>query len=339
MRLNYEKVAMAIRTELLVDLAARYVGNTASIVYKGLLQVLEEKQSHCFDEFDANVYQDEDLLPEANVYVTSSEILSKLDVNLDLSKELPPDDCDVTNGVADGESDSEDEDDSSANHNGATATTLRREWQVEQHIGMLCDDPRQFATAADSTRGGPWRVRFRQLCRHLLQQEIEDAVVSRWGTQALRIVRLLHARGRLEEKDICEWAMLKVKDVRLITRAMQEAGYLDAQEVPRDNTRQASRSIFLWFFDQEDVQRMLLHDTYKCMARLLQRRDVERASIKTLLDKAERIGSAEKKAKLLSKDEKLALKMWERKETKLLVQVARHDNVVALLRDFLPDHK
>lgn len=325
---------MALRTDRLVDLAARYVGETTSKVYKGLLQVLEEKQARCFDDLESNIYDEDVDLPDLKFSATSAEILSKLDPTLDLSRELAPIEQNGTDGVFEVK---DDEDEVfSASYSEAAANTKRRIKQIERHVRILCDDPRRFASWAGNTGGGQWRVRFRHLCKYLVQQVIEDIVLVRWGGQATRFIRMLHARGKLDEKQVCNYAMMKIKDTRILLRMLQEAGFVDAQEVPRDNTRQPSRTIYLWFYDQNRVRRMLVNDAYKCMARLLQRKDVERASIQPVLDKAERTDVGGDEEKWLNKMEQRALQQWEDKENRLLLQLARQDDVVAILRDFLP---
>jgi len=117
---------------------------------------------------------------------------------------------------------------------------------------------------------------------------------------------------------------------------MQEAGYVDTQEIPRDNSRQPSRTIYLWFYDQDRMRKLVLNDVYKAMSRLLQRIKVERERVHTVIEKAERLDVRGHEDKYLTKVEREALWAWRECEEKLLVQLSRQDDLVALLRDFLP---
>ena len=93
--------------------------------------------------------------------------------------------------------------------------------------------------------------------------------------------------------------------------------------------------MYLWFYDQQRCRQLLLTDTYKAMARILQRIKVERAKVQTVIDKAERTDVVGHEEQYLSKMERQALRDWSQTEEKLLIQLGRQDNLVATLRDFI----
>lgn len=295
--------------------------------------MLERKIPRCYDEYDG--LDDDEESDDADPAATCDDISDYLKPDLDLSQGISAD-LHLTNGV-NGVSAGADQDDASQRLSQTPTDDNTRLVQIERHLRTLSSDPREFVSWFNSTRGVKWRVPFDKLSRYLIQQEIDDTVTARFGCQAARIVRILHDKGKLDEKQISQFAMVKNKEIRSTLTAMQEAGFVETQEVPKDSTRQPSRTIYLWFFDQDRVRRLLLNDTYKCMARLLQRVLVEKNKIKPVIEKAERTDVVGNEDRYLTVGERHTLRKWKETEEKLLVQLGRQDDLVATLRDFLPE--
>lgn len=115
---------------------------------------------------------------------------------------------------------------------------------------------------------------------------------------------------------------------------MQEAGFVETQEVPKDASRQPSRSLYLWFFNQERVAKLLLFDSYKVMTRLVERIQVQKSFRQEVIAKAERLDVVGHEDEYLTAGDRLHLREWREEEEKLLTQLTRLDDMVALLRDF-----
>ncbi|KAG9566535.1 hypothetical protein KCU97_g16644, partial [Aureobasidium melanogenum] len=141
----------------------------------------------------------------------------------------------------------------------------------------------------------------------------------------------------LDEKQVANFSLMRQKDIRSILTAMHEQGFVEAQEVPKDNTRQPSRTLFLWYFDPERCRQLLLQRTYKAQARLIQRMQHEKDVVSEVIQKAERLDVVGHEDEYLTAGDKQVLRTWREFEEKLLTQLARQDDLVALLRDFLPD--
>ncbi|KAL0260408.1 RNA polymerase III subunit C82 [Diplodia seriata] len=331
---SQDKCTVALRTEQLVDYASRYLGETTSKVYEALLRQMERKVHRCNDPFDQAPSEDDeaDSLPS----VTAREVLDILDPDLDLAAGIGNQDA-QTNGDT---LDSADEDDTSmtngtARTNGTSpAAPGGRLNLVKLHCSLLFEDPRRFVRWVGSRGGGEYKVDFRPLTLSLIQHELEATVLSRWGPLAARIIRILHAKGKLDEKQVSTTGLMRTKEIRAALTAMQEAGVVETQEVPKDNTRAPSRTMYFWFFDQDRCRQLVLTDTYKAMARILQRIKVERAKVQSVIDKAERSDVVGNEDRFLTETEKRALRTWREGEEKLLVQLERQDNLVAILRDF-----
>lgn len=152
---------------------------------------------------------------------------------------------------------------------------------------------------------------------------------------APRVVRMLREKGKLEEKQISTMCMMHANDVRAILTLLQFHGICDVQEVPKDGTRQPSRTTYLWCLEEQKVQDQYLDRTYHAISRTLQRVRFEReGKYKAVIEKAERADVRGREQELLSPGEKKLLQAWRDVEEQLMVQISRLDDLVALLRDF-----
>ncbi|KAK8212622.1 RNA polymerase III subunit RPC82 family protein [Phyllosticta capitalensis] len=321
--INQEKCIVALRTQQLADYAEQYIGEITAKVYEALLRQLEKKVPRCSDPYNGAPTEDDeaDALPS----VTAREVLDALDPTIDLAAGI---------GTPQDSGDSP-EDDSSPVPNGTNAAaSTGRITLVKQHISLLCEDPRRFVRWVGSRGGGEYKVDFRPLSNALLQRELENIVTARWGPLATRLIRILHAKGKLDEKQVSQFSMLRTKDIRAELTRMQEAGFVDTQEVPKDNTRAPARTMYLWFFNQDLTRQLVLTDTYKAMARALQRVKHERSRVSSVIEKAERTDVVGNEDRFLSATERAALRGWRDREERMLVQLGRMDDLVAVLRDF-----
>lgn len=339
-KVNYEKCNVALRSQTLERLAARSIGDVTARVYGALLQLLERKMPRCYD--DLQEYTDDQDEESSQPTATTLDIGDMLPAHLDLTTTIANDDGDdfydeptsnpvkrehpaATNGFDNGAS--------------SFADRNKRLTQIEQHMALLAEHPRNFCSKI-STRGkGEWRVNFPALSRWMQRNEIEALISARFGSIATRIVRMLNAKGKLDEKQVSNYTLMRQKDIRSIMAEMHEAGFLEAQEVPKDNSRQPSRTLFLWYFDPDRCRQLLLSMTYKAQARLIQRMQYERDEVLPVVQKAERLDVVGNEEQFLTPSDKAILRRWREFEQKLLVQMARQDDLIALMRDFLGEQK
>jgi len=334
--INYDKVNVVLRNQQLVDLASRYIGDTTSKVYEALLRQLEEQLPRLYDDFEE--YEDEMSEWTAAPSVTISQIMAVLDPSVDLTSGLPDDDPPNT-GLKGGspkdeqdfKSDSGIGVDEDAEDTRATIETTERRALVERHVRMLGKDPRQFA---EWHRGQEFKVNFRRLTRILVQTELEKTIQARFGRLGVRIVRILHTNGAMDVKQIATLAMVSIKGILQSLGALKEAGFLINSDMPKGTRYNSGSVVQLFSFDPDIARKLVLTDTYKAMARLLQRTRFEKEKVQAVIDKAERSDVVGKEEQYLSKGEKEALRGWKAKEEKLLTQLGRQDDLVAVLRDF-----
>lgn len=340
-RLNHDKLEVSLRSHLFGNFCARRLGDTTAMVYLALLRLLERNIPRCHDEYvDEEADNDDEDGDDTSVLntlptATTLDIVDSLDPSIALGM---PSLADKKSSKLKREA-SEEPTSNGAQENGTSNRVLDRQARillVQQHMQLIEDDPANMVLKISNQGQGEWKVNFPALARDLIQIELENLFAARFGPLANRIIRILHARGKLDEKQVGTVGLIRQKDLRAKLTAMQEAGFVDTQEVPRDNSRQPSRTIYLWFFDQDRCRELLLNDTYKIMSRLLQRVKVEKEKVHSVIEKSERTDVRGHEDEYLSKAEKEALAEFREKEERLLAQVGRLDDLVALMRDFLP---
>lgn len=337
-RINYEQFNVALRNQRLIKLADQVTSRVTSQVYETLLSRIELKTRKCRQQEEPVLEGEEGQHYSAPIPLHT--IVDDLDPNLDLvgsvagiSSAKPK-----QNGLGTGHGEDEDEDeddfDDEDGEDSPQAKAQSRVFQVVQHLSLLSSEPYHFSTRRMESGIITWAVEFRHLVRQLRHLEIERLVEARYGTVAVRVLRVLADKGRLDEKRLQEISLMPSKDLRQILARLQSGGFIDLQEVPRDAQRQPSRTIYLWFYDADRVVMMLVEDAYKCMARCLQRLAYERGKLKALIEKAERSDVKRNMERYLSASDMATLQEWEAKEALLLGEVARLDELVAVLRDY-----
>lgn len=331
-RVNYEKLDVALRNRRLIELAERESSSVTAHVYECLLRRIEYQTPRCRDIVEIPREGEEG--EHYSVPIPLSAVAEDVDPQLDLAGSIGPMDISqplnrrgkrpLENGV-NGDS-----------HEGANGVSSggNRTYDVDQHLCLLAQPPYIFTSKRTISGLITWTVEFRHLARKLRHLELERMIEARYGDVALRVVRVLHAKGKLDEKRLQEISLLPFKDLRQVLASMQAGGFVDLQEVPRDAQRQPSRTIYLWFYDPDRVSSSLLEDTYKAMSRCLQRMKFERNRLKDLLEKAERSDVKGNEELYLSEPELKTLEQWRAKEALLLGEVARLDDMVAAFRDY-----
>ncbi|KAJ5317323.1 hypothetical protein PENANT_c034G11765 [Penicillium antarcticum] len=330
-RVNYEKLDVALRNTQILELARQCAPPVSLEIYDCLLRRIEYQTPRCRDTYEIPREGEEGEQYSAPIQL--SAIVNDVDPNLDLTgcigpmnptptsnrRKRPLDDG--TNGV--NGDDHEDE-----------STEVNRAYQIDQHLSYLSQAPFNLTTKHNIGGLDTWRIAFRGIARKLRHLELERMIESRYGDVALRVIRVLHAKGRLDEKRLQEISLLPFKDLRQTLASMQTGGFVDLQEVPRDAQRQPSKTIYLWYYDPDRVCSSILEDTYKAMSRCLQRIKFEREREKDFLEKTERTDVKGHEEEFLSEAELEHLRNWKAKEALLLAEVSRLDDMVAVFRDY-----
>ncbi|KFA61126.1 hypothetical protein S40285_02192 [Stachybotrys chlorohalonatus IBT 40285] len=206
--------------------------------------------------------------------------------------------------------------------------------RLRQHLLLLAESKYRFIRHCGIQGQGQWTVDFRPLMSRLQELELDAFVEQTYGRHGLRLTRILRERGKLDEKLLPSAALMKKNEVQGTMLAMQMAGLVDVQEVPKDNTRTANRTLFFWFFDKQRTQSQLLDNIYKATLRCLQTLDVKRYHQRNILSFVERKDVMGKEEEVMTAEHYNQYNRHLEVQAKLLGQVMRLDNMVAVLRDF-----
>lgn len=207
---------------------------------------------------------------------------------------------------------------------------------VRSHLLLLAEDSPKLADIHRGTHRAPesWSVDLESCAIELRNLLMFDIIRARFTTAALRLVNILREKGKFEQKPLQQSALLNTKLVHQLLSSLHTAGYVDLQEVPKDSTRAPNKTIYLWFFDSNRCTTRMLEDTYKAMARVLQRISIEKKRHENIISKSERTDVAGNEDEMLSEREKRELASWRDSNERLMAELGRLDDVVLCLRDF-----
>ncbi|KKY30811.1 putative rna polymerase iii subunit rpc82 [Diaporthe ampelina] len=208
---------------------------------------------------------------------------------------------------------------------------LSRKEHFRQHLLLLCESQHKFLRHCAMEQ---WTVDFEPLMRTLQQVELDTVIERSVGQSGLRLVRILRRVGKMDEKTLPSLALMSKGEVQKMMLKMQMFGYVDMQEVPRDNNRTASRTLFLYWTDTGRCLDRLLDNTYKAMLRCLQRLEVQREMEREVLDTVKRDDVRGREKELLEGRFYNRFVRISEIQEKLLAQIARLDSLVGTLRDF-----
>lgn len=203
--------------------------------------------------------------------------------------------------------------------------------QINHQLAVLAEGP--FSFISQDHVGGQWLLHRTKLNHFLRDKELMRLMGENLSGPALRIVRMLMDKGKLDEKSLQEIGLLGAKELRQCLAQLQMMGFLELQEVPREPQRQPNRTIFLWFYDPERVRKVFLGKLYKAMARLFQRLHLERERLASTLTKVERTDVQGSEEEMLSPAELQVLFQWRQKEAWFMTEINRLDESVVILRD------
>lgn len=213
-------------------------------------------------------------------------------------------------------------------------TKASRLEQLRQHLLLLAESKHRFVRHCGAQSRGQWTVDFTKVMDRLRESELDSYIEQSFGRHGLRLTRILREKGKLDEKMLPSAALMKKSDVQLKMIAMQMAGLVDVQEVPKDNSRMANRTLFFWFFDREQTEAQALDDFYKAMVRCLQTLQVERHRERHILSFVDRKDVKGKEEEVMTAEHYNKYNQHLEVQDKLLGQVGRLDEMVAVFRDY-----
>ena len=332
-RINPEKIAVAMRTEQLVGLVEQRLGAVTARIYRIMLLSLEGRIGHAFEEWPSPPGAEEDGAADDEHLRIFSDYIARSTSHLDICEGLDPSAvCNITGRYMQQSKENAVNWQINDPLDPTKLKTHERKALVEKHIDLLTHDPFHFATWVGR---GECRIDFEEIAKTLIQHELENTIFARKMPLGVKLIRALQRKGKLDERQTCNAMMMSAADIRGVINDLTVQGFVQVQEIPKVDRREAKHSLHLVWYDRQRAREKLLHDTYKGMVRIMQRLAFERGKVQPLLAKAERSDVVGNEEKYLSADELDALKKWKEVQEKLLLQLFREDDLVATLRDFV----
>lgn len=330
--MNYEKLDVALRNRRFIELAEQTSHPVTTHIYDCLLRRVEYQTPKCRETTE--IPREGEEVADYSVPIQLQRLVRDVDPYMDVAGSVGPIDTSQPS-IRRGKRPLEDGINGDAHEEAYEVPSEdNRTYNVDQHLSILAQPPHFLTSKLMINALINWKVEFRHLARKLRHLELERMIEARYGDVALRVIRVLRAKGRLDEKRLQEISLLPFKDLRQVLASMQAGGFVDLQEVPRDAQRQPSRTIYLWFYDPDRVCGSVLEDTYKTMSRCLQRLRFGRTRLKDFLEKTERSDIKGNEDLMLNETEQETLRQWRAKEALLLGEVARLDDMIAVMRDY-----
>lgn len=208
---------------------------------------------------------------------------------------------------------------------------LDRLTQLRQHLLLLSESTQHFARHCG---GDEWTVDFDPLMNALRETELDSVIERTSGRQGLRLVRILRAKGKLDEKALPNVALMRKPELQQKMLEMQTAGFVHAQEVPRDVKADVKKSFFLWFCDVNRSLDRLLDTSYKTMVHCIQVLEALRQKERDVLETTKRTDVRGREKDTMRKEYYERYSRFLECERKLFAQVMRVDDLVSALRDF-----
>lgn len=214
---------------------------------------------------------------------------------------------------------------------GKSVRKFDRPGQLRQHLLKLAESNQGFVRHC-----GPdeWTVDFEPLMRGLREAELDVVIEQTCGPLGLRLARILRSKGKLDEKAIPQIALIPKQVMQVKLQEMEALDLVHIQEVPKDNKADVKKSFFLWYCDVDRSLNTLLLNSYKTMVRILQTLERLRQNDKDVLFYTKRSDVRGKEKDTMQGDYYERFARFLENERKLMGQLARVDDVVALLNDF-----
>ncbi|KAK9378550.1 RNA polymerase III subunit RPC82-domain-containing protein [Kockiozyma suomiensis] len=327
---NHEKFAVLARSRVLVDFAKRRIGAVTAAVYKHVLETMEPR-----------LFRSD----ESRITISSLEILKNLDEDLDLGHALAITSRRRKRDSSGSDSESSQqrphkrrrkENDSSSSEsesdyemNGNNSKSASQMEVLNMHLALLCSSPSlPFLKRVGSKGGGEYTIDFSALMNSIRALEYDKLIAKRQGAVACRLLRIIRDKGRIDEKQIAQAALLPAKEIRAHLTALHECGGLDLQEVPRGADRAPSRTYYLWHHRPAAAHALMAQQVIRAMTRCYARVIDERARRPGVFAKIAREAA-------LSAAEVEEVRKLRDVEEKLVVQITRLDRLVLVFRDCL----
>ena len=117
--------------------------------------------------------------------------------------------------------------------------------------------------------GGQYVVNAKHILTELAAASIENIVLERYGSKALRIFRVIRQKLQCEESTLQNFVMIPAKETKLLTYKLLEANFIKIQELRKSMASNMGKTFFLFYVDLPQVARMIVDLCQKSVSNAL----------------------------------------------------------------------
>lgn len=191
---------------------------------------------------------------------------------------------------------------------------------VEQHLKILSSSTIPFLKKAQN---GLYYVPFPEILSVLKRSVYDSVLSSTLGPPCARILRCVRENRLVSEKLINSVALLREKDARSLTATLVKYNSLQIQEIPKTADRAASKSVFLYRFNEKHSFDFLKNNVCWNMGQLLQKMDFLKQENNALIAKINRDDVKGKEMDYLLPSELTQLKELKDRELDSVIKINR----------------
>ncbi|KAJ1925287.1 RNA polymerase III subunit C82 [Tieghemiomyces parasiticus] len=301
-RVNLERFTLYLRNRRVVEFVHERTNRSGALVVQSLLGACEDKMRATHEELSP---------PVGLVQIT---------------QQLPKDqhiaqDIDLAAGNGG---------DSGYDLNNGSSTTTQD--LVRQFLDVLRADTAGIVFRDDLRGSGQFRVSFVRARQQLFDRLLYAYLNNRFGTLSCRVLRILHDKGRLDDRQLAKLALLPVKDLRRHVHELLAHRFVQLQEIPKTAERTPSTCFYLFFASPAASTDACLALHYQEIGNLYARITHERKARTRLIAKTQR-EDVRLDPSLLSSSDRKGLDRLEKIMDLLEVCILRLDRQVLVIRD------
>uniref|UniRef100_A0A8R1UI93 DNA-directed RNA polymerase III subunit RPC3 n=1 Tax=Pristionchus pacificus TaxID=54126 RepID=A0A8R1UI93_PRIPA len=139
-------------------------------------------------------------------------------------------------------------------------------------FALIVDDSRGIVRKAGDSGGGLFVLDFDKALLLAVDSHVDSLIREQIDSKAVRIRRLIRARGYLEEETIDKTVMMSAKQTRDLLYSMLEENYVCVKPIGRTNDFAPARTIGLYYVDQPQTVRTLIESTCMMLRNIIVRR-------------------------------------------------------------------
>ena len=161
----------------------------------------------------------------------------------------------------------------------------------DQYFKVLEEERSRFVSKVGDAGGGQYIVNVKHVYTELAVATIENIILERYGSKALRIFRVIRQKNHVEEPTLQNLVMIPAKETKHLTYTLMENNFIKLQELRKSQASTMGKTFFLFYVDMPQVARMVMEQCYQAMSNAFTRKNHESKCNLRLLEKHERIES------------------------------------------------